>query len=141
MLATLAVWFGCSDPPSPPNLPNSTGSTARFVEWADPIQPTSRPVVVIVDLPGGALDQLVADNDVTTFLNDRFHPLFFPAFADQPAGSVSFYSADGCLLAGPQTPQTPAAFIAVANTVIVRPEANGRSAAHFPGPCTLPTHP
>ena len=38
--------------------------------------PTGRIVALIIDRPGGPLDQLIADPDVSTFLNDRFDAHF-----------------------------------------------------------------
>ncbi|MES2640458.1 MAG: hypothetical protein V4850_13275 [Myxococcota bacterium] len=116
----------CKDPPSPAAIPSPTGSTAPWVEWRAVDAPVHGPVVLVVDRPGGAIDRLVADVDVTTFLNDRFHPLFRaePAGPDaQPVGTVQFYDGCGCPLTPPLTPATPAAFIAAANEVIVRPDA------------------
>lgn len=123
----------CQDPPSPAAIPSPTGSTAPWVEWRPPDAPVRGPVVLVVDRPGGPMDRIVADPDVTTFLNDRFHPLFrsAPTLADptgtepdaQPVGTVRFYDGCGCPLTPPLTPATPAAFIAMANAVIVRTDA------------------
>jgi hypothetical protein len=92
-------------------------------------------VAVFVDAPGGAVDRLAADPDVTTFLNDRFHPIFRLDDPDQAGGTVQFYSADGCALGPPVTPATPGALIAIANGVVVRPEASGRHAVSFRRGC------
>jgi len=66
------------------------------------------------------MDRLVADTDVTTFLNDRFHGLFEAPGPGRPEGTVRFYDGCGCPLTEPLRPDSPAGFIAVANAVIVR---------------------
>jgi len=93
----------------------------------------SRPVALFIDSPGGPLDTIAGNNDVTTFLNDRFHSIFRVA-SDEPP-SLRFYSADGCLLAGPLLPSSPGDFIALANEVVQKPDAAGHSATHFSLAC------
>jgi hypothetical protein len=122
-----ALWaisgVACSDPPSPPPVPRANASTAPWVEWRAADAPVRGPVALVVDVPGGPMDRLVADLDVTTFLNDQFHPLFRAAYPGQPAGTVRFYDGCGCPLTPPLTPSTPAAFISLANEVVVRTES------------------
>src|SRR5204862_5947019 len=71
----LFVGIACHDPPTPPptqgpdDLPR--WSLAPHVSWAGLDAPATRPLAVFVDDPGGPLDQIAADADVTTFLNDR----------------------------------------------------------------------
>ena len=113
---------------------NNNGSLAPHVEWAREGTPVSRPVALFVDRPGGPLDTLASNSDVATFLNDRFHPLFRVA-PEGEAPSLNFYSADGCLLAGPLRPTDPAAFIADANKVVQMPDASGHSATFFSLAC------
>lgn len=138
LLSVLLV--ACSDPPDPsPAAP--TASIAKWVEWRADDAPVERPVVVFVDEPGGSVDRIAANADVTTFLNDRFHPRFHTTDAQQPVGTVQFLSADGCALTPPLTPSSPDDFIAAANAVVVRDEAVKRTAPRFTRSCadrTLP---
>ncbi len=126
--------MGCSDPPSPPPLARANGSLAPHVEWAREDAPVSRPVALFVDTPGGPLDTIASNSDVATFLNDRFHPVFRRAAAGA-APTLHFYSADGCLLAGPLAPTSPESFIALANEVVQKPDAVGHSATFFSLAC------
>jgi hypothetical protein len=131
----------CQDPPSPAAIPSPTGSMAPWVEWRAADAPVRGPVALVVDRPGGPMDRLVADSDVTTFLNDRFHPLFQTAPAEpdaQPVGTVQFYDGCGCPLTPSLTPATPAAFIVAANEVIVRPEALACQEQPFRLGCAAP---
>lgn len=125
--------FGCGDPPSPAPLPppadHPSWSTAPWVAWA-PFQPLGpAPLAVFVGEPGGALDRLVADDDVTTFLNDRFQGYFLPPelFPDLPAGAL-FLDLRGCVLAGPFAPASPEDWIAAANRVLLD-QAAGRASS------------
>lgn len=111
---------------------------ARWVEWRADDAPVSRPIAFFADTPGGAVDRLAADPDVTTFLNDRFHPIFHLADASQALGSVQFLTADGCAFGPPLSPASPTELIKAANLVIVRPEARGRSAGRFGRDCATP---
>jgi hypothetical protein len=113
--------MGCMDPPSPPpvdgprNLPR--WSQAPYVRWADLDDASPHPVAVFVDEPGGPLDRLAADHDVTTFLNDRFQPFFLvPDDAPLPRG-VTFLDRRGCVLEGPASPASAAELVALANRV------------------------
>ena len=130
--------LGCSDPPSPPPVRSDAASTAPWVEWKADDAPVTRPIVLIVDTPGGALDRIVADPDVTTFLNDQFHPVFRTAWPGQPAGTVAFLTAGGCPLGPAVRPTDPADFIRIANAVIVRPEARDGRADHLSFRCAPP---
>jgi hypothetical protein len=67
------------------------------------------------------MDRVVADADVTTFLNDRFHALFEAPEPGRPEGTVRFYDGCGCPLTDALRPASAEAFIAVANEVIVLP--------------------
>jgi hypothetical protein len=138
LLSVLLV--ACSDPPDPPPAA-PTLSTAKWVEWRADDAPVERPVVVFVDEPGGSVDRIAANADVTTFLNDRFHPRFHTTDAEQPVGTVQFLSADGCALTLPLTPTGPADFIAAANAVVVRDEAVKRTAPRFTRSCANPPLP
>ena len=113
---------GCKPPAQEP--------ASSFVEWRSVQAPVARPIAVFVGPVDGPMDRVARDWDVTTFLNDRFHPLLVTAFGEQPPGSAAFYTADGCLLYGPFTPATGSAWIVAANQVIVLPAASGRSADH-----------
>lgn len=70
---------------------------------------------------------LARDPDVTTFLNDRFHPLLVSQFGAQPRGTVAIYSADGCLMIEAFVPGAPSGFITRANVAIQMPAAAGRT--------------
>lgn len=115
--------MGCSDPPPPAPPPRTTASNALYVEWKGEDEPVRRPVVLVVDRPGGSADRAVADVDVTTFFNDRFHPVFRRAAEPAGPGTVQFFAVDGCPLTAPFTPESPAHLIEVANRVIAHPLA------------------
>lgn len=132
LFGCVVLGFGCSDPPDPSPLPppadHPRWSQAPWVQWA-PFQPLSgTPVAVFVGEPGGALDRIVADDSVTTFLNDRFQAYFLPPkmAPDLPRGAL-FLDAQGCLLAAPFTPETPTTWIDQANAVVLA-LAEGRAA-------------
>ena len=122
-LPLLLLLSACADPADPPPASRGTGSTAPWVEWHHASEPVIAPVVVFVDEPGGPMDRIAADTDVTTFLNDRFHPIFFTERVGQPIGTVRFYDGCGCPLTEPLRPDGPSAFITVANDIIVRADA------------------
>lgn len=125
----------CTDPPQPTPVVHTSASTAKWVLWADESAPVIRPIALFVDAPGGAFDRLADHPDVATFLNDRFHPVFREPTTPETKRAVSFYSADGCLLAGPAQPGDAAAFITLANQVAQLPEAKGRSAESLSFTC------
>jgi len=108
------------------------------VEWRDPAQAVTRPVALVVDAPGGPLDRLVADPDVTTFLNDRFHPVWAASSPYAPVGTVRFYTPRGCSLGDPVQPKNAAELIAAANAVIVRPEAREGQSPRLDLSCGAP---
>jgi hypothetical protein len=108
--------------------PPANVSPTSYVEWRSIQDPVDRPIAVFVVDGDVGIDRIARDWDVTTFLNDRFHPLRVAAFGAQPAGTAAFYSADGCLLYGPFVPATGSAWIRAANEVILLPAASGRSA-------------
>lgn len=61
-------------------------------------------MAILIDEPGGLLDSLAGHPDVTTFLNDRFHPMFFSdSTPAQPTPVTLLLDASGCLLAAPIT--------------------------------------
>ena len=143
----LFVGFACHDPPTPPptrgpdDLPR--WSLAPHVSWSGLTDPATRPLAVFVDDPGGPLDRIAADADVTTFLNDRFTPIFLIPERAPLARGVSFLDSEGCLLLGPIEPPTPAAFIEIANDLQVRLAAGSVSPEHVdaivpPQPLALP---
>ena len=141
-LALPALLVACSDPPEPPpaapppDLPR--WSQALHVRWAGPTTALAGPLAVVVDVPGGPLDRIVADPDVTTFLNDRFTPLFLvpQAAPELPAPSLQVLDAQGCWLLTPQLPADTAAFIAAGNTVM-RAVHQGRRPLPRPDPPAL----
>jgi hypothetical protein len=114
--------MGCSGPPEPLPAVPATTSVAVHVEWLDVGARVEAPIAVVRDAPGGPLDRVVSDPDVTTFLNDRFHPIFVAA-AHGGAGTVTFRDGCGCVLLGPLSPATPGAFIDAANAVMLDPRA------------------
>lgn len=125
----------CSDPASPKPLPGPTDlprwSEAPYVEWVGPSTPVTRPLAVFVDQPGGPLDLIAADIDVTTFLNDRFHPWFLRADqVDGPADEPYAFLLDarGCLRAPPFRPATPEAWIETANAALLAMSASAPDA-------------
>lgn len=128
----------CSDPPAPPPVSDPGRSVAVHVEWRAPEAAVRAPVAVFVDSVGGPADRLAADPDVTTFLNDRFHPVLLPSYADQPSGTVAFYDGAGCLLAGPALPGDAQALIDLANGVMLDPRSRGVTAPRLPERCTPP---
>lgn len=103
--------------------------------WKDDGAPVSAPIASFVDSPGGPVDRLAADPDVTTFLNDRFHPIFHTVDPAQPPGTVEFLTADGCSFGPPLVPASPGELIEAANAVMLRTEATGRTAAAFGRDC------
>jgi hypothetical protein len=93
------------------------------------------PIAVFVDVRGGPADRIAANLDVTTFLNDRFHPVLVPAYEDQPVGTIAFYDAAGCRIAGPFAPASPKELIDRANEVVVRVAGRSFSAPRLPTEC------
>lgn len=122
LLPVLAVLAAC-DPPPPPPVPSAAASNAAYVRWRSPDEPVRRPVALFVDHPGGIADRVAADFDVTTFLNDRFHPVILPPEPGGPSGTVQFLTVAGCPLTAPFAPSSPTQWIEVANRVVKRPEA------------------
>ena len=123
--APMLALASCSDPPPPPPVADPAGvprwSTAPYVRWAGPRDPSTGPLAVFVDHPGGPLDRIAADPDVTTFLNDRFVPWFLTPSAAEglpPAPAALWLDPRGCVLAGPLRPASPDAWIATANAVL-----------------------
>lgn len=121
-LLFLGLVPACYDPPVPAPSPRMNTSNAVYVEWRREDEPVRRPVVLVVDQPGGPADRVVADLDVTTFLNDRFHPVFREGDPGPP-GTVQFFAVTGCPLTEPFTPQDARHAIEVANRVVVHPLA------------------
>jgi hypothetical protein len=114
------------------------------VSWSGVTDPGNRPLAVFVDDPGGPLDRIAADADVTTFLNDRFTPIFLIPERAPLARGVSFLDREGCVLLGPIAPPSPAAFIEIANDLQVRLAAGAVSPVHVdatvpPQPLSLPS--
>jgi hypothetical protein len=93
------------------------------MEWRGDDAPVVGPVVVVRDVPGGPVDRLAADPDVTTFFNDRFHARFERLADGAGVGTIAFYDGCGCVLVEPFSPSNPLAVIDTANAVIVRRDA------------------
>ena len=106
------------------------------MEWRSASDPVRGPVVLVRDTPGGAIDRLVADPDVTTFFNDRFHPVFVTSDFVRETGTIHFLDGCGCPLGPVATPRTAAAILYLANTVIVRPDALACQGQPFAERCT-----
>ena len=117
----------CSDPPPPP-LPTVSAelpavSEAVRVHWFSLEATVHRPIALFVDTPGGPMDRVASDADVTTFLNDRFHPILVtpeqaPDLA-RPNGAVWFINAEGCLLVEELSVEDPLAWIQHANKAVL----------------------
>jgi hypothetical protein len=107
---------GCSDPPAP--APVHTGpSMAPYVLWQEPEKlPVDKPIALFVDAPGGELDRLAADFDITTFLNDKFTPVFLSSTSKH---FLRFYLPDGCPISPPLYLKTPSDWIAEANRIVL----------------------
>ena len=138
-LCGLLGLLSCVDPPDPPALPGPADlprwSTAPYVRWAGPADPLRGPVLVIVDQPGGPLDRLAADADLTTFLNDRFTPFFvIPSAAPGlPDPSVQVLDERGCWLLPPMVPPDLGALVDRLNQVM-RDRQAGTPALARPDP-------
>lgn len=127
--------IGCQDPPAP-KITATSASTAPWLVWASASSPVQGPVVIVRDHPGGALDRLVADPDVTTFFNDRFHPVFVALRHEEGTPGLEFRDGCGCSLVPPFVPKSPAEIVQVANTVIVRPDARRCMGRPYSDSCT-----
>ena len=128
----IAALGGCSDPPDPEPAAAPIGipqwSTAPYVQWTGPDDPITRPLAVLIDQPGGPLDQIAADPDVTSFLNDRFHPWFIIPEQVQhlSAGQALFLNPEGCVLSAISSPQSPLDWIDSANSALLENEQPSR---------------
>lgn len=96
----------------------------------------TRPLAVFVDQPGGPLDAIVADVDVTTFLNDRFEPWFLtpeaaPGLVPSPPAAL-ILDAAGCVRAEPFRPDGPETWIQVANRALLELSAGRPATATLP---------
>jgi hypothetical protein len=113
------------------------------VHWAGLGDADTRPLAVFVDDPGGPLDRIAADPDVTTFLNDRFTPVFLVPERSPLTRGVTFLDRDGCLLLGPAVPTSPAGFVQLANDLQLKLAAGDVAPARVdaivpPRPLSLP---
>lgn len=98
----------------------------------------------VVDVPGGALDLLVADVDVTTFLNDRFYPIFRePGLHDgEPlalTGTIQFFRPTGCPITAPVRVWSAQELIDVANSVVLRLGTVSSTSPRLSLRCPTPT--
>jgi hypothetical protein len=84
---------------------------------------SGRPLALLVGEPGGPLDRLAADPDVTTFLNDRFEARFVsPGVLPPPSERTLVLDPRGCLLPGGSVESsTPEAWIAGVNKALEAP--------------------
>ncbi|MCB9777406.1 MAG: hypothetical protein H6742_02445 [Alphaproteobacteria bacterium] len=146
LLALAALVAACSDPPDPPPAPAPGGlprwSTAPHIAWAGPDTPVDRPIALIVDQPGGRLDRAMAHADVTTFLNDRFTPVFLtPDHAPgMYAGSLQVVTPGGCWLVTPTMADSAGAVILTLNAGL-EAAAMGVAPKPRPSPPAFPDFP
>jgi hypothetical protein len=118
------LFLGCQDPQTPPPTDSPQGiprwSTTEHIAWKGPNDAIHLNIALIFDTPNGPLDQIAGDDDVTTFLNDRFHPIFVhSSFGALDNGSgLIFISPKGQKLGGPLAPQNAEAWIQVSNQFI-----------------------
>lgn len=96
-----AALGGCSDPPTPPPL--NVGSAAH-VQWVGFDRNPTAPVVLVWDRPGGPLDPILGDADLTTFLNQRFTPIRLDPGPDPPR--IELVDLDGCWRLPPWSPRS-----------------------------------
>ena len=95
--------------------------------------PTGRIVALIVDRPGGPLDKLIADPDVSTFLNDRFDAHFVhPEEIGVPGSRTVLLTPEGCPRSEAIAAATPAAWIASVNAALETPPGS-TPAGRLPG--------
>lgn len=97
----------------------------------------------VVDVPGGTLDRLVADPDVTTFLNDRFYPIFREPglYEDEPlalAGTLQFFTPSGCPITAPVRVWSTQELIDVANAVALRSGTDSSTSPRLVLQCPVP---
>jgi len=121
-------------------VPDPTGisrwSTAPFVEWSGPTTELSRPLAVLVEVGGGPLDLIAADSDVTTFLNDGFHPWFVSPEAVEgiTTGITLFLDLEGCLLIPAAKVHSAKEWLDLANSALVAQERHASLGALQPSP-------
>lgn len=120
--------------PGPSDLPR--WSTAPYVAWTGPSAPVRLPLAVFIDAPGGPLDRVAADLDVSTFLNDRFHPWFLTPEAvsglEHEAPTALILDPGGCVRVGPFRPESASAWISAANQTLRDLKAGVRSDRALP---------
>lgn len=122
LLGLAAILSACSEPPPPPAARRcgpTGGATAPHVCWSGPA-PTGRPIALLAGLPGGTLDRIAGDPDVTTFLNDRFEPRFVaPDLLAPPGERTLLLGPRGCVLPGGELrAESPAGWIDAVNTAL-----------------------
>lgn len=128
LLSHAAILFflclcACTDGRKPPPSPSPTGiqrwSTTDYIHWKGPEDPVKRPIALIVDQPNGPLDQICADVDVTSFLNDRFHPIFIHSrIMPKLDSALILISPEGQTLGGPLMPPNAEAWIQLGNQLM-----------------------
>lgn len=103
--------------PSPKDLPR--WSSTEYVEWNGPNDRASQPIALIIDRTDGPLDQMCGDVDVTSFLNDRFHPIFIHSRVMPSIDSaLILISPNGETLGGPLAPHNASALIQLGNQLM-----------------------
>lgn len=95
--------LGCSDPPPPP--PTSDGA-ASYVLWLSLEAPRRGPIVIVWDRPGGPVERLLAEPELTTFLNRRFSPSLLDPGSAGP--SLEVVDESGCWRLTPWRPASSA---------------------------------
>jgi hypothetical protein len=141
----LCLGLGCvprpAPPPPTPPLDTPAWSTAARVPLA-PLDVVGERAIAI-DLPGGALDQLLADPDVTTVLTDRFSTIFLHPRARPELTarfgwpSLTAVDGDGCVRATALHPADAAALLAALNQAL----RNRRDEVRLPLPPQQPRGP
>ena len=120
----LSLLLSCSDPAVPNPVPDPEGiprwSTSIHIHWSNPADPPTRPLAIFIGDPGGPIDQIVTNSDVTTFLNDRFDPWFIIPDMVQgiDAETALFLDLDGCSLGSAISPVGPSQWIGYANLAL-----------------------
>lgn len=133
----------CFNERRPPISPDPEGvprwSTSDYINWKGPNDTVNLPIALLIDTPGGSIDSIAAHFDVTSFLNDRFHPIFLhKKFFPGAQSALILISPEGITLGGPVQPPNAEAWIQLGNQLMrgekipKRNWACGRVATIFP---------
>ena len=113
----------CGDGRKPDPSPSPKGlkrwSSTEYIAWKGPQDPVLKPIALVIDRTNGPLDQICADGDVTSFLNDRFHPIFIHTHIMPTLdAALILISPDGEPLGGPLAPPDADAWIQLGNQLM-----------------------